>query len=730
MKVRARPINPRLFEHAKIEYERLTKYMYIPSTSPIASPLVIASKATKPFIRFCGDYQGVNKYIDIGHYPIPEVRHALDDCIKYPIRADLDVTNAFHQFKLSPVTRQRLSIVTPWQQVEPLFLPEGVGPASFILQEQMERVFAGLDWVIVIFDNLLVLALNYQDLRDKCEQLFDRCLEYNLYLKFGKAWLGFPEQNFFGYVLKEKSYELNGDRYEAICRLPIPRSQKQMMSFLGAANFYSPFVPNYATLAAPMYDMTRQEFVWDAQSWTAERTNAYNVMLHALKASTAIYFPDYNLVWILYIDASKFGVGYILFQITAEGVPQIMKIGSSKFSGPAVNWSTIEQECYAMYYALLKADYYLRCKHFIMRTDHNNLRWMESSLVPKIIRWRIHMQSFDFMVMHHPGKSNPADFWSRDGLPIPHNLQALFCDEEVIHTAPDMLAALAPIVITAPDAMETSKRLASVHGKRMGHHGARRTYQLLNKYHPGHRISLAVVQDYVSECPICQKTRLGHSDALVALPKTLLDDHRRKRVGADFLTVSPADKYGNMYIATIVVHTTKLTALYASPTKTAEDMARALFQFFATYGTFDILLTDPGPEFRSAVINQLSIWLGVEQQTSLVERHESNGVEHTNGAILRHLQALVLDEEVKDCWSAPENLSLSLLHIYSTLQSTLRQDYHRLRPISVRMIQLTSNCPSTSLLKNRQEPQRHGFLRHSTKIVSPSGTPRAAINIL
>jgi hypothetical protein len=145
MKVNARPINPRLFEHAKIEYERLTRYMYIPSTSPIASPLVIASKATKPFIRFCGDYQAVNKYIDIGYYPIPDVRHALDDCIKYPIRADFDVTNAFHQFKLSPITRQRLSIVTPWQQVEPLFLPEGVGPASFILQEQMERVFAGLD---------------------------------------------------------------------------------------------------------------------------------------------------------------------------------------------------------------------------------------------------------------------------------------------------------------------------------------------------------------------------------------------------------------------------------------------------------------------------------------------------------------------------------------------------------------------------------------------------------
>ena len=73
MKPPARPVNPRLFHHAKIEYDRLCKYIYVPSTSPIASCLVIAPKATSPFIRFCGDYVVVNKYINVGHYPIPHV---------------------------------------------------------------------------------------------------------------------------------------------------------------------------------------------------------------------------------------------------------------------------------------------------------------------------------------------------------------------------------------------------------------------------------------------------------------------------------------------------------------------------------------------------------------------------------------------------------------------------------------------------------------------------------
>jgi hypothetical protein len=54
--VRSRPINPKLWDVAKKEFERLCKYNYQPSTSPWASPLVTASKNTPPFVRFCGDY--------------------------------------------------------------------------------------------------------------------------------------------------------------------------------------------------------------------------------------------------------------------------------------------------------------------------------------------------------------------------------------------------------------------------------------------------------------------------------------------------------------------------------------------------------------------------------------------------------------------------------------------------------------------------------------------------
>jgi hypothetical protein len=56
----AGPVNKRVFEPVKKEFERMLTYFYTKSESPWASPLVIAPKATKPFIRICGDYVKVN----------------------------------------------------------------------------------------------------------------------------------------------------------------------------------------------------------------------------------------------------------------------------------------------------------------------------------------------------------------------------------------------------------------------------------------------------------------------------------------------------------------------------------------------------------------------------------------------------------------------------------------------------------------------------------------------
>jgi hypothetical protein len=65
-------------------------------TFAIASPLVIAPKATSPLIRFCGDYRAINEFITIPKHPIPIVQHELTKAAMFRYFVDPDMTNSFH----------------------------------------------------------------------------------------------------------------------------------------------------------------------------------------------------------------------------------------------------------------------------------------------------------------------------------------------------------------------------------------------------------------------------------------------------------------------------------------------------------------------------------------------------------------------------------------------------------------------------------------------------------
>eukprot|EP00981_Chlorochromonas_danica_P007576 scaffold1801_cov193-Ochromonas_danica.AAC.3 len=421
MKPRARPINPKLYANARKEFERLSKYFYKHSSSSIASCLVIAPKATAPFLRFCGDYVAINKYISTGHYPIPHVMRSLEKITQFAVFLDFDLANAFHQIRLAPTTSARLSVQTPWGQVEPTFMPEGIGPASGILQSVVSGIFADFeDWTIAIFDNLLILAHDYDDAYRKTELILDRCIERNVSLKFSKTWLGFDTAKFFGYICRKGSYELSNDRKHALSEIPFPMSTKKLQSFLGAALFFKSFIPHYSTLTAPLNDMVSKSFDWDSSKWTVDYPAVFDNVKQALQASVALFYPDYALDWILRTDASLSGVGAVLLQVkpvTDDTTPaeyQPLGFASEKFSKQAQRWSTIEQEAYAIYFGVRHFAYYLHCKPFTLETDHNNLLWIEASVVPKVIRWRAYLQSFSMLLRHIPGKQNlVADWLSR-----------------------------------------------------------------------------------------------------------------------------------------------------------------------------------------------------------------------------------------------------------------------------------------------------------------------------
>jgi hypothetical protein len=669
MKPPARPVNPRLFAHAEKEHSRLRGYMYRDSTSPIASPLVIAPKATKPFIRFCGDYRQINLYIFVGHYKIPIVKEELLKISTYKVFVDLDMSNSFHQLKLGPITSSRLSIQTPWGQVEPMFMPEGVGPASFHLQSVVSSVFADFsDWLICIFDNILVLANDYTDAYVKLERVLDRCIARNVFLKFSKSWLGFDHANFFGYIVKHNCYELSQARKDGVMAIQFPRNLKMMQSFLGEALFFKSFVPNYSDLTAPLHDMTRKDFNWsDRSTWQQNYEAIFEAFKNALCNSLSLFYPTYDWTWILRVDASDIACGAILLQERpSDGALLPINITSKKFSSTAQGWSTIEKEGFGCYHGIKSNDYLLRGKEFILETDHNNLVWIKTSEVPKIIRWRVYMQSFNFLIRHIRGSLNTiADYLSR------------------MHTNPSI-----PALHAIADGGEQEDKhmsmtyvdlLRKVHGGRSGHWGVRQTWLDLNRLYPGHRIPYKLIYDFVMSCSVCQKDRLRKLDNIRPVTRHLHQDRPHRVVGIDHLTVTPADSHGR----NVVIVITDLFDKFGDPSPhkdfTSKTAATALFKHICDYGMVDAVASDPGSAFTSELLEQVLQWLGPKHIISLVDVHTSSGVEPMNREVLRHLKALIYDERILSRWSDDTVFPIIKFLINSHVSSETGMEPFRLR---------------------------------------------------
>ena len=86
-----------------------------------------------------------------------------------------------------------------WGLFRPKFLPEGVGPASGILQSIVRRIFADFEAkIMIIFDNFFVLASDYQDAITKLKLVLRRCQISGLILKMKKFWIGTDIVTFFG----------------------------------------------------------------------------------------------------------------------------------------------------------------------------------------------------------------------------------------------------------------------------------------------------------------------------------------------------------------------------------------------------------------------------------------------------------------------------------------------------------------------------------------------------
>ena len=631
--------------------------------------------------RFCIDYRQLNKLIENRGWPLPRIQELITRVgnSKPTVFGKMDLTNGYHQMPLAKESRKYTAFRSANGLHESNRVPMGLKNAGAYFQQAMADEVVGeilYDGTELYIDDILVHGQTEGEFLKRLEIILKRCMEKGIVLSPKKCAFGMAETEILGHTINNKGSTFSKEKLQGVLDFKLPTTTVQLQSFLGLVNYFRDHVKNVAELERPLREMLKANKGKHAQlQWSESDKTAFNGLKNAVWDCPRLYFWQSHLPVYLHTDACNTGIGAYLFQIDENGKELPIGFLSRALKGAELNWSTFEQEGYAIHQALKKFEYLLRDVKFTLRTDHRNLLYMNMKASDKVLRWKLDIQQFDFDVEHIPGPDNiVADLYSRlcsvqtndcsdDTEFVEEHFEQI--RKQMEPTRPSfMLAAMhnrfnpAPATrIERPLDAKVHNWLTKCHGHDSlhGHRGVEATLSLLKgkvppaEYWTGMRKD---VRTFVKQCPCCQFMQSSKTLIATTAPYNVSVRAPMDRLNIDTIGPLPPDEHGNTYIIVIIDVFSRFVELYAAPDATALSAAKAVIKWIGRYGNPGEILTDNGTQYTADIISQLCDLIRVEHLTILPYSHEENAiVERANKEVNRHLRAIVFDKKVKKEWS-------------------------------------------------------------------------------
>ena len=498
-----------------------------------------------------------------------------------------------------------------------------------------------------------------------------------------KSWF------FVGFTISRKGVSPSQEKIKVVQNWPRLTNVQGVRQFIGFAQFYKRFIKDFATVAAPLTDLTRgigpkkRSIVW-----SDDCQKSFDTLKKLLINSPVLQIVDMKKPFKIEVDASDRGCGAVLYQPgnDPKELWHPVSFESKKFSDAETRYPAQERELLGIIYALRKWRCYVDgCPAgYTVYSDHMPLQYFRTKENPpsRLVRWINEIETMNPTIVYKAGKENHvADVLSRmnyaDEDPAP-NSETM--ESDLLYAAWDVLPPLLradwPLLLL-PEEREkvksetvnnllnkeqnnfsiSSNRLyryiksdgdskilvpylpfadradtLTKYHKSLGHAGIKTTlyYMLSRFWWPGIKQDIV---DWLKLCPSCQvNSRKGtaHKDVMHPLKVPTAFD----RWHLDFLDL-PRTVKGNRWLLIGVDYTTNWCVARAMPVASAEAVADFLYEeIVMNFGCFSELVTDRGSNFCSTLVKEYQRRIGVKHKlTSAYHPRTNSKVERFNGVI-------------------------------------------------------------------------------------------------
>ena len=240
--------------------ENLKTGKICPSNSPQASPFFFVKKKDGG-LRPCQDYCYVNEHTIRDVYPLPLISDLIDKLQGVKVFTKFDVRWGYNNVRIKDGHQWKAAFVIHKGLFEPTVMFFGLTNSPATFQRFMNDSFCDMiaeGWLVIYMDDLLIYSPDAATHTKRTKRVLQRMVELNLHLKLEKCTFAATTVEYLGMIVKPGQLAMDPVKLNGIALWPIPSKVKDVRSFLGFANFYRQFIPNYSTIARPLINLTKK----------------------------------------------------------------------------------------------------------------------------------------------------------------------------------------------------------------------------------------------------------------------------------------------------------------------------------------------------------------------------------------------------------------------------------------------------------------------------------------
>jgi hypothetical protein len=211
-------------------------------------------------LRLCIDYRGLNEATRKDAYPPPRVDDTLDELEGANFYIHLDLAYSLWQVRV----RNREVHKTAFQTLDGLMewvdMPFGLCNTTTTFQRMMNDILRDFlhKFVTVYLDDVCIYSRTLEEHLEHLCLVLQRFKEEGLKLRLKKRFFGLHEMEYLGYTVSARKISVSTKKVKAVAVWPVPKTHKDVRSFVQTYNLYARFIHHFCDLTAPLTDLLRK----------------------------------------------------------------------------------------------------------------------------------------------------------------------------------------------------------------------------------------------------------------------------------------------------------------------------------------------------------------------------------------------------------------------------------------------------------------------------------------